>query len=283
MIITDWEGIEHTHHRLYTADAREVLWKDPDLLDRPAHLVVTSPPYWNIKDYGFNGQIGYKQSYQEYLGELTRIWRGCWNVLHNGCKMVVNVGDQFLRASENEGRYEVVPIHADIIQDCRINGFIFLGNIIWNKITTTKTSGGGTWMGSIYHPRDGYVTYEHEYILIFKKPGKAPKATEQQRLRSKLTKEQRSKWFRGLWNDIPPVRQIGHVAMFPLELPTRLIQMFSFAGETILDPFAGSGTTMEAALDTGRNSIGIEMDNECLPMVKRRMEKSYVEKKALGK
>ena len=175
--------------------------------------------------------------------------------------MVINIGDQFIRARDNNGCYEVMPIHTDIIKACVELGFIFLGNIIWQKITTTKTTGGCVWMGSIYFPRDGYITYEHEYIMIFKKRGKAPKPDAEMKELSKLHKEYRSKWFRGIWNDIQPVRQNKHEAMFPLELPARIIQMFSFAGETVLDPFVGSGTTIEAAKKWKRNSIGIELNS----------------------
>ena len=149
-----------------------------------------------------------------------------------GCKLVINIGDQFLRSKDNGGIYEIKPIHADMIKSCQELGFRFLGNIIWRKITTTKTTGGCSWMGSIYYPRDGYITYEHEYIIIFKKDGKAPRPSKEAKELSRLPKEYRSKWFRGIWDDIPPEKQGQHCAMFPEELPMRIIRMFSFAGET---------------------------------------------------
>lgn len=257
-----------TSHTVILDDVRSAI---KTVQDRAVQLIVTSPPYWNLKDYDSKGQIGRGQSYEDYICTLEEIWRQCKRVLSPGCKLVINVGDQFLRAKDNDGRYEIIPIHTDIIRSCAKLGFIFLGNIIWQKITTTKTSGGCTWMGSIYYPRDGYITYEHEYIMIFKKCGSPPRPTSEMKELSRLPKEFRSKWFRGIWDDVPPLRQSGHVAMFPFELPMRIIRMFSFAEETVLDPFVGSGTTMEAALQWNRNSIGIEINPDFLPMISSRV------------
>jgi site-specific DNA-methyltransferase (adenine-specific) len=171
----------------------------------------------------------------------------------------VNIGDQYLRARDH-GRYRVLPIPADTIRGAIALGFDFMGSIIWQKVTTTKTTGGCSLMGSMYYPRDGHVTYEHEFILLFRKPGKWPgPADASAKERSRLTLEERSLWFRGTWR-IAPERQKGHVAMFPVELPERLIRMYTFSGETVLDPFLGSGTTTLAAMRAGRRSIGIELN-----------------------
>lgn len=132
-------------------------------------------------------------------------------------------------------------------------------------------SGGGTWMGSGYHPRDGHITYEHEYIAIFKKPGESPKPTLEMKYLSRIMKDDRSKWFRGIWDDVHPVRQKGHCAMFPIEIPLRIIKMYSFAGETVLDPFVGSGTTLEAAKACHRSAIGIEVNPMNLEMILERV------------
>jgi site-specific DNA-methyltransferase (adenine-specific) len=252
---------------------------------KSVQLVLTSPPYWNIKDYEVEKQIGYKQSYVEYLDDLRKVWKESKRILSPGCKLVINIGDQFIRAKDNNGKYEIVPIHTDIIQQCKDLGFTFLGNIIWKKISTTSTSGGCSWMGSIYYPRDGYVTYEHEYIMIFKKEGKAPKPSSEMKELSRLPKEFRSKWFRGIWDDITPEKQTTHCAMFPLELPTRIIRMFTFAGETVLDPFAGSGTTLQAAQNWNRNGIGIEINTKNWDLMKKKVKSikvrdnnSYLEK-----
>jgi site-specific DNA-methyltransferase (adenine-specific) len=194
----------------------------------------------------------------------------CHRVLHRGCRAAVNIGDQYLRASEH-GRYRVQPIPADIIRIGRDIGFDFMGNIIWEKISTTRTTGGGCWMGSVYHPRDGHITYEHEYIILFRKAGKPPRPSAEQKAKSRLTKEQRSEWFRGVWR-IKPDRQDEHAAMFPVELPRRLIRMYSFYGETVLDPFLGSGTTSLAAEQEGRNSVGYELNPDFEPLIRRKWE-----------
>jgi len=245
-----------TEHVVFFSDARRL----NHLPDRSVHLVVTSPPYWSIKDYGHPGQIGAGQSYEEYVSSLEQVFSECTRVLMSGCRMAINVGDQFLRASEH-GRYRVQPIGADIINIGRRLGLDYMGAIIWRKITTTKTTGGGCWMGSTYYPRDGHITYEHEYIILLRKPGRPPgPPSKEAKERSRLTKRQRSAWFRGVWDDIRPARQRGHVAMFPIQLPLRLIRMYSFWGETVLDPFMGSGTTAAAAALAGRNSVGYEIN-----------------------
>ncbi len=259
---------QRTQHLVIIGDARMM----PELGDCSVHLIVTSPPYWSIKDYGHPGQIGCGQTYAEYLDSLREVFAECARVLCPGCRMAVNTGDQFLRASEH-GRYRVQPIAADIICILRDLGLDYMGSIIWRKITTTRTTGGGCWMGSIYYPRNGHITYEHEYIILFRKPGKSPPApSTQAREKSRLSKRQRSAWFRGVWDDIPPARQREHQAMFPVELPARLIRMYTFWGETVLDPFMGSGTTALAAAICGRNSIGYEINGSFAPIIQRRFE-----------
>jgi len=151
-------------------------------------------------------------------------------------------------------------------------GMDFMGSIIWRKISTTKTTGGGCWMGSTYYPGDGHVTYEHEYIVLLRKLGKRPSVMDKEvREQSRLTKEERSAWFRGIWDDIFPERQVGHVAMFPVELPLRLIRMYTFVGETVLDPFMGSGSSALAAALAGRNSIGYEINNGLEDMIRQKV------------
>ena len=240
----------------------------PELADASIHLVVTSPPYWCIKDYAHPGQIGFKQSYEEYRADLRRVLAETHRVLHPGCRAAINIGDQYLRASEH-GRYRVQPIPADIIRvGCELD-FDFMGSIIWQKMSTTRTTGGGVWMGSTYHPRDGQVTYEHEYIILLRKQGRGPRPTARQKARSRLTRQDRSAWFRGVWR-IPPERQRGHGAMFPVELALRLVKMYSFWGETVLDPFLGSGTTALAAELAGRNSVGYEINPDFEPLIRRK-------------
>jgi len=253
-------------HRVIIGDSRTM----PELADESVHFAVTSPPYWCIKDYAHPGQIGYDQSYDEYLASLTRVLGECHRVLHPGCRAAINIGDQYLRASEHD-RYRVQPIPADIIRIGMGLGFDFMGNIIWRKISTTNTTGGGALMGSMYLPKDGHVTYEHEYIILLRKLGKWPKPTDEQKEKSLLTKQERLEWFRGMW-EVKPIRQKDHVAMFPVEIPRRLIKMYSFWGETILDPFMGSGTTALAAEMEGRGSVGYEINPEFRDLIEERLE-----------
>lgn len=257
-----------TTHYLYPGDCRRM----PQLADESVQLVVTSPPYWCLKDYQHPGQIGYEQSYEAYLAALEEVMGECLRVLEPGCRLAINIGDQYLRASEH-GRYRVQPIPADLTVSGRRLGFDFMGGIIWRKISTTRTTGGGALMGSMYYPRDGHITYEHETILLLRKPGQSRRPGEEAKERSRLTLEQRSRWFRGVWDDVPPVRQKGHLAMFPVELPRRLILMYTFWGETVLDPFMGSGTTAEAAALTGRHSVGYEVNPDYLDRARQRLSR----------
>lgn len=261
-----------TKHNVYFGDCRTMKGVD----DQSVQLVVTSPPYWSIKDYGNNDQIGYGETVDEYQNSLGLVINECHRALSPGCRMAVNIGDQYLRASEH-GKYSVLPIPIYIIQRSMDAGFDYMGSIIWTKITSTNTTGGCSWMGATYYPGDGHVTYEHEYICLFRKSGKrvTPKDPDI-REGSKLTKEERSHWFRGLWNDVRPVRQTEHVAMFPTDIPNRLIRMYTYIGETVLDPFMGSGTTALAAYESNRNSIGYELNPQMLPVMKEKVGKFIV-------
>ena len=222
----------------------------------PVHLIVTSPPYWRVKDYGNRNQIGFGQNYKDYINSLNRVWDNCIYNLLPGCKMCINIGDQFTK-TKDFGKYFLVPIHCDIINYCAQSTY-YLGSIIWQKLTNCNTSGGACIMGSYPYPRNGLVKYDYEYILIFKKPGKT-KVSQEIKEQSKMTKEEWKEYFTGHWN-IKGCRQ-KHIAIFPKEIPLRLIKMFSFVGETVLDPFLGSGTTMLAAKELGRDCIGYEINN----------------------
>ena len=239
------------------------------LTDASVDLIVTSPPYWQIKDYGTEGQIGYGQSLHEYLFDLARVWSECARVLRPGRRLCVNIGDQFARALIY-GRYKIIPLHSEVIAQASAVGLDYLGAIIWQKKTTMQTSGGATIMGSFPHPPNGIVELDYEYILLFKKPGNPPKTTPDQKRASELTKEEWKQYFAGHWN-FGGARQSLHEAMFPEELPRRLIRMFSFVGETVLDPFLGSGTTARVAVDWGRNAIGYEINPEFLPLIREKM------------
>lgn len=241
-----------------------------ELPDNSVHLAVTSPPYWQLKDYGTENQIGFHDSYENYINNLNLVWKECYRILHNGCRLCVNIGDQFAR-SVYYGRYKVIPIREEIIKFCENVGFDYMGAIIWQKVTTSNTTGGGVQMGSYPYPRNGILKLDYEFILIFKKLGNAPKPTKEQKELSRMTAEEWNTFFAGHWN-FTGARQNGHIAMFPEELPRRLIKMFSFVGETVLDPFAGSGTTALAARNLDRNSIGYEINPEFIPYIKTKLE-----------
>ncbi|MBW1916992.1 MAG: site-specific DNA-methyltransferase [Deltaproteobacteria bacterium] len=237
--------------------------------DESVHLVITSPPYWQLKDYGPPDQIGYHESYESYINHLNLVWQECWRVLHPGCRLCINIGDQFARAAYY-GRYKIIPIRTEIIKFCETIGFDYLGAIIWQKVTTCHTSGGATIMGSFPYPRNGLLKLDYEFILIFKKLGVPPPVPKDLKERSRLTTEEWNTYFYGHWN-FPGEKQRQHLAMFPEELPRRLIKMFSFVGETVLDPFLGSGTTSLAAKNLDRHSIGYEINEDFLPLIKEKL------------
>ncbi len=240
-----------------------------ELENNSVHLAITSPPYWQLKDYGTDTQIGYHHTYEEYINNLNLVWKECYRVLNNGCRLCVNIGDQFARAVYY-GRYKVIPIREEIIKFCENIGFDYMGAIIWQKVTTSNTTGGGVQMGSYPYPRNGILKLDYEFVLVFKKLGEAPKPTKENKELSKMTAEEWNTYFAGHWN-FAGARQDNHIAMFPEELPKRLIKMFAFAGDTVLDPFAGSGTTNLAAKNLGRHSIGYEINPEFIPILKQKL------------
>jgi modification methylase len=264
-------GTEETRLRAIVADSRSM----HELADESVHLAVTSPPYWQLKDYGHPGQIGFDDSYEAYVNNLNLVWDECRRVLYPGCRLCVNIGDQFARAA-TYGRYKVIPIRTEIVKFCEFSGFDFMGAIVWRKVTSTNTTGGAVVMGSYPYPRNGIVKLDYEHILLFKKHGKAPAPSREQKEASRMTDEEWNAYFAGHWH-FPGERQSGHLAMFPEELPRRLIKMFSFVGETVLDPFLGSGTTLLAAQNLGRSAVGYEVNPEFLPLVREKLSPREVE------
>ncbi|MCD6171044.1 MAG: site-specific DNA-methyltransferase [Thermoplasmata archaeon] len=251
--------------KIIIGDSRKML----EIKDNSVQLVVTSPPYWSIKNYEVKNQIGYGQTLHEYLKDLYRVWKESYRVLEPGRRLVVNIGDQFAR-SIIYGRYKIIPLHAEIIVQCEDMGFDYMGSIIWQKKTTMNTTGGANVMGSYPYPPNGMVEIDYEHILIFKKPGKSKKIPGEIKEKSKLTKEEWKEYFYGHWY-FGGARQIDHQAMFPDELPKRVIKMFTFVGETVLDPFLGSGTTAKVALELGRNAIGYEINDDFLKVIKKKI------------
>lgn len=254
-----------TKHKVIIGDARKM----SEVEDSSVHLIITSPPYWQLKDYGVDNQIGFNDTYEDYINNLNLVWYECYRVLHNGCRLCINIGDQFAR-SVYYGRYKVIPIRTEIIKFCETIGFDYMGAIIWQKPTTMNTTGGASVMGSFPYPRNGIIKIDYEFILIFKKPGKAPQVSKEIKEMSKLTKEEWNEYFSGHWN-FNGERQTEHLAMFPEELPKRLIKMFSFVGDIVLDPFLGSGTTIMAAKKLNRSSIGYEINEKFIPIIERKI------------
>ncbi|CEG12235.1 Modification methylase MjaI [groundwater metagenome] len=255
-----------TTHKIITGDSRQM----KELSDNSVHLIITSPPYWQLKDYGTDNQIGYNDSYENYINNLNLVWQECYRVLQNGCRLCINIGDQFAR-SVYYGRYKIIPIRTEIIKFCETIGFDYMGAIIWQKSTTMNTTGGATVMGSFPYPRNGIIKLDYEFILLFKKIGEPQKINKDLKELSKLTKEEWNLYFQGHWN-FNGAKQDKHLAMFPEELPKRLIKMFSFVSDTVLDPFLGSGTTSLAAKNLNRNSVGYEINPKFIDIIKQKLE-----------
>jgi site-specific DNA-methyltransferase (adenine-specific) len=256
-----------TVHRLYQGDARGF----PYIADASVHLVVTSPPYWKLKRYNDSpGQMGHILDYEEFLDDLRRVWSEAYRVLVPGGRLVCVVGDVCLSRKEH-GRHVVVPLHADICVICRKLGFDNLNPIIWHKISNAafEANTSSKFLGKPYEP-NAIVKNDIEFILMQRKPGGYRQPTEEQRRLSMIPKDEFNEWFRQIWT-VTGASTKAHPAPYPLELATRLVRMFSFHGDTVLDPFSGSGTTMLAAMRWSRNSIGIEIDPEYCRMTARRI------------
>jgi site-specific DNA-methyltransferase (adenine-specific) len=257
-----------TSHRLFQGDARNLSF----IANESVHLVVTSPPYWTLKRYNDSeGQLGHVADYENFILELQKVWREAFRILVPGGRLVCVVGDVCLSRRENGGRHTVVPLHADICVTCRRLGFDNLNPIIWHKISNAsyEVSNGSKFLGKPYEP-NAIIKNDIEFILMQRKPGGYRKPTEQQRQLSAIPKDKFSRWFQQFWT-ITGASTKEHPAPFPLELASRLVQMFSFVGDTVVDPFCGTGTTMSAAMKTGRNSIGVEIDTEYCKMAAARL------------
>ena len=265
------DGLEISNQKVYFKSAEDM----SEIEDESIQLVITSPPYGAIKDYGVEGQIGFKDGFERYIERLTRVWRECYRVLEPKCRLVINVGDQYLRKTEY-GRYRIFSIHTVIIERCIEVGFDYLGDIIWRKISTTNPTGGCSLMGSIYYPRNGLLTYDYEHILIFKKwKGREREVEDRRKELSKICLDEWKRWFGGHWV-FPGVLQKEHVAMFPEELPYRIIRMFSFVEDTILDPFVGSGTTLKVAEQLNRRGIGYEINREFRAIIEKKIKTAAI-------
>jgi DNA modification methylase len=227
------------------------------------HLIVTSPPYWTLKEYRrIEGQLGWVADYEQFLKELNKVWRRCYRALVPGGRLICVVGDVCLSRRKNKGRHTVVPLHAAIQEHCRRIGFDNLAPIIWNKIANAAhevENGNAGFLGKPYEP-NAVIKNDIEFILMQRKPGGYRKPSLETRILSLISAEKHQRWFLQVWNGLSGASTRKHPAPYPAELAERLIRMFSFVGDTVLDPFMGTASTQIAAARSGRNSIGVEID-----------------------
>ncbi|MFZ5557300.1 MAG: DNA-methyltransferase [Pseudomonadota bacterium] len=260
-----------THHQLYRRDSRTIDFLQPDSV----HLVVTSPPYWTLKDYNAGeGQMGYIEDYETFLAELDKVWAACFDALVPGGRLICVVGDVCLSRRKNKGEHVVMPLHASIQEHCRRLGYNNLAPIIWHKIANAvyeATGNGGGFLGKPYEP-NSVIKNDIEFILMERKPGGYRRPSVATRILSVIPGELHKAWFQQIWTGVTGASTRAHPAPYPLQLAERLIRMFSFVGDTVLDPFMGTGTTNVAAAKWGRNSIGVEVDPKYFEMAATRLD-----------
>lgn len=260
-----------SNHFLFQTDARDLSF----IPDESVHLVLTSPPYWTLKKYrDHENQLGSIPGYEDFLNQLDRVWNHCLRILVPGGRLVCVVGDVCLSRRKNQGRHTVVPLHASIQEHCRKMGFDNLSPIIWYKIANVSfeaTGNGAGLLGKPYEP-NGVIKNDIEYILMERKPGGYRKPSTPARILSVISEENHKKWFQSIWTGLTGASTRLHPAPFPTELAERLIRMFSFVGDTVLDPFLGTGTTTIAAAKWGRNSMGVELDPYYYRLAEKRMQ-----------
>ena len=258
-----------TNHRLMHQDARQMSRIEPGSV----HLVMTSPPYWTLKEYRESeGQMGAIEDYEHFLGELQKVWRHCFEALAPGGRLICVVGDVCLSRRKNNGRHTVVPLHASIQEQCRKIGFDNLAPIIWYKISNAayEVENGSSFLGKPYEP-NAVIKNDCEFILMQRKPGGYRSPSVHTRVLSVISSENYQKWFQQVWNGVTGASTRTHPAPYPIELAERLVRMFSFVGDTVLDPFMGTGTTTVAAAHWGRNSIGVEVDEHYFKLAQDRI------------
>lgn len=258
-----------TSYTIRQGDAREMDW----LPDSSIHLVVTSPPYWTLKKYPENiQQLGHIVDYEQFHDELDRVWQHCFRVLVPGGRLVCVVGDVCLSRRRN-GRHVVMPMHADIVVRARRIGFDNLNPIIWHKISNAsyEVENGSSFLGKPYEP-NAIIKNDAEFILMLRKPGGYRQPTQAQRDSSRLSKDEHQEWFQQIWT-LPGESTREHPAPYPEKLAYRLVRMFSFTGDTVLDPFMGTGTTLLAAARCDRSAIGVELESDYIKIARRRMDK----------
>lgn len=259
-----------TEHHIWQGDARRMRKLKP----ASVHLVLTSPPYWTLKEYReSDGQMGHIADYEEFLDQLDLVWKQCFEALAPGGRVICVVGDVCLSRRKNGGRHTVVPLHSSIQERCRKIGYDNLAPIIWHKIANAVFEvdrGGGGFLGKPYEP-NGVIKNDIEFILMERKPGGYRSPDMGTKILSIISEENHRQWFQQIWTGVTGASTKHHPAPYPAELAERLIRMFSFVGDTVLDPFLGTGTTTAAAAKWGRNSIGYEIDEHYFELASDRI------------
>lgn len=257
-----------TRHQVVEADARALSF----IAFESVHLVCTSPPYGPLIQYpDHDGQLGNMASYEMFLDEMDKVWAECLRVLVPGGRVACVVGDVCISRRKG-GRHHVLPLSADFQVRARKLGFDNLTPIRWQKVANIKleASNSARYLGKPNLP-NGIVKNDLEHILFFRKPGGYRKPTEEMERRSRIETEEYMKWFSPVWTDVTGQLRRDHPAPYPLEIPRRLTRMFSFVGDTVVDPFAGAGTTALAAIETGRNSISVEIEPKYVDLIEKRL------------
>lgn len=226
-------------------DCRNMSLLKNNLID----IVITSPPYWKIKNYGTEDQIGFWSSYDEYIQDLNKVWSECKRVSKNDAVICINIGDMFTRTTEY-GRHKIISISSNIIDWYENNGYNFFGKIVWKKIQTKKTTGGASVMGSYPTPKNGLIDITNEWILLF-------------------SQKDYKKRF-DVWN-FAGTKQKEHPAMFPLKLPELILNEYANKQSVILDPFSGSGTTLLAAINENLDCYGYEINENYIDVIKSKI------------
>ena len=256
-----------TEHRVSQGDARNLSEHV-----NGADMVLTSPPYFDLKEYeAGDGQLGTITDYEEFLDLLGEVWQKSHDLLAPGGRLCVVVGD-ILRSRRQHGRHRLLPLHADIQRSAREAGFDCLAPIMWFKVGNADIESGSNtrFLGKPYEP-GAAVKNDIEYVLLFRKPGGYRSPSKAQRLLSVIEADEHQACFTQLWTDISGTGSDDHPAPYPVGLAERLIRMYSFVGDQVVDPFAGSGTTSVAAARLARSSTAVELEPEYVELARKRV------------
>lgn len=255
---------------IYIGDSRNM----KDVADGSVQLIITSPPYGALKDYDNDGQIGMDQSYSDYIQNLNEVWKECIRVLGPDGKLCINIMPLFESGNATPFKRRVThTVISDIEKFMDSTGEMFTFALyIWDKRKIVRFSS----FGSYPYPTNIFSTFPYEWIIVFCKKGKRDKVSDEIKEKSKLTQKEWADWaINSFWEMQPAkAKSEGHPAPFPKELPHRLIKLYSFYGDTVLDPFMGTGTTAEAAIELGRNAIGYEINPEYKELIDNKLKRA---------